>query len=59
MLRHVRLLVALQSEGRATFGAGFKQWLELGYCVRKGESAIRFMAKRVLLDRMRRCDLPR
>jgi hypothetical protein len=43
-----QLLVALQSDGRATFVAGFKQWLALGYCVRKGERAIRVMAKRAL-----------
>jgi hypothetical protein len=28
----------------ATFVAGFKAWLELGYCVRKGEHAIRIFA---------------
>jgi hypothetical protein len=37
-------LVALQSDGRATFVAGFKQWLALGYCVKRGSRAIRIMA---------------
>jgi antirestriction protein ArdC len=39
-----QLLVALQSEGRATFVAGFKQWLRLGYRVKKGERALRILA---------------
>jgi N-terminal domain of anti-restriction factor ArdC len=39
-----QLLVAMQSEGRARFVAGFKQWLRLGYCVKKGERALRIMA---------------
>ena len=39
-----QLLVALQSDGRATFVAGFKQWLALGYCVKCGSRAIRIMA---------------
>lgn len=39
-----QLLVALQSQGRATFVAGFKQWLALGYCVRRGSRALRIMA---------------
>jgi hypothetical protein len=39
-----QLLVALQSGGRATFVAGFKQWLAMGYCVKRGERAIRIMA---------------
>jgi len=38
-----QLLVALSSP-QATFVAGFKAWLELGYCVRKGEKAIRIIA---------------
>jgi hypothetical protein len=29
----------------ATFVAGFKAWLELGYCVRKGQRAIRIFAR--------------
>jgi hypothetical protein len=48
-----QLLVALQSGGRATFVAGFKQWLAVGYCVKRGERAIRIMAKRALLHLMR------
>jgi hypothetical protein len=38
------MLVALQSDGRATFGAGLKQWLALGYCVKRGSRALRIMA---------------
>lgn len=39
-----QLLVALQSQGRAAFVAGFKQWLELGYYVKRGSRGIRIMA---------------
>jgi len=38
-----QLLVALSCPD-ATFVAGFKAWLKLGYCVRRGESAIRIVA---------------
>lgn len=38
-----QLLVALSCPD-ATFVAGFKAWLALGYCVRKGERAIRIVA---------------
>lgn len=38
-----QLLVALSCP-EATFVAGFKAWLSLGYCVRKGERAIRIIA---------------
>jgi hypothetical protein len=38
-----QLLVAL-ARPDATFVAGFKAWLKLGYCVRKGEKAIRIIA---------------
>jgi hypothetical protein len=38
-----QLLVALSCPD-ATFVAGFKAWLELGYCVRTGEKAIRIVA---------------
>lgn len=48
-----QLLVALQSEGRATFVAGFKQWLALGYCVKKGERALRVMAPMTIKERDR------
>jgi hypothetical protein len=46
-----QLLVASQSQGRATFVAGFKQWLELGYCVRKGERAIWILAPVTVKER--------
>ena len=39
-----QLLIALQTGGTATFVAGFKAWLKLGYAVRKGERAIRIFA---------------
>jgi antirestriction factor ArdC-like protein len=42
-----QLLVALSCPD-ATFVAGFQAWLKLGYCVRKGEKAIRIVAKRAL-----------
>jgi antirestriction protein ArdC len=38
-----QLLIALQKPD-ATHVAGFKAWLNLGYCVRKGEKAIRIYA---------------
>jgi antirestriction protein ArdC len=38
-----QLLVALSCPD-AMFVAGFKSWLKLGYCVRKGEKAIRIVA---------------
>ena len=38
-----QLLVAL-AQPDASFVAGFKAWLDLGYCVRKGEKAIRIIA---------------
>lgn len=39
-----QLLIALQTGGTASFVAGFRAWLELGYAVRKGEKAIRILA---------------
>jgi hypothetical protein len=48
-----QLLVALQSQGRATFVAGFKQWLRLGYCVNKGERALRILAPMTVKERER------
>jgi hypothetical protein len=39
-----QLLIALQTDGTATFVAGFRAWLKLGYAVRKGERAIRILA---------------
>jgi hypothetical protein len=44
------LLIALACP-QATFVAGFRAWLELGYCVRKGERAIRIMAPMAIKDR--------
>lgn len=38
-----QLMIALQCP-EATRVAGFRKWLELGYCVRKGEKAIRIWA---------------
>ena len=38
-----QLLVALAMPD-ATFVAGFRAWINLGYCVRKGEKAIRIIA---------------
>jgi hypothetical protein len=38
-----QLLVALATPD-ASFVAGFRAWLKLGYCVRKGEKAIRIIA---------------
>jgi hypothetical protein len=37
-------LLIVMARPDATFVAGFRAWLELGYCVRKGERAIRIMA---------------
>jgi N-terminal domain of anti-restriction factor ArdC len=48
-----QLLVALQSGGRATFVAGFKQWLALGYCVTTGQRALRVMAPMTVKERDR------
>lgn len=45
-----QLLVALSCP-EATFVAGFKAWLALGYCVRKGETAIRIIAPMPIKDR--------
>src|SRR4051794_35002032 len=45
-----QLLIALACP-EATFVAGFRAWLELGYCVCKGERAIRIMAPMPVKDR--------
>src|SRR3954452_154320 len=45
-----QLLIALACP-QATFVAGFRAWLELGYCVRRGERAIRIMAPMPVKDR--------
>jgi hypothetical protein len=47
-----QLLVAL-ARPDATFVAGFKAWLQLGYCVRKGEKAIRIIAPMPITQRDR------
>jgi hypothetical protein len=45
-----QLLVALSCPD-ATFVAGFKAWLALGYCARKGETAIRIIAPMPIKNR--------
>jgi antirestriction protein ArdC len=40
---HNQLMIAMQCP-EATRVAGFRKWLEIGYCVRKGEHAIRIWA---------------
>jgi hypothetical protein len=40
----VNLLLVVLAPPDATFVAGFKAWLRLGYCVKKGERAIRIIA---------------
>jgi hypothetical protein len=47
-----QLLVAL-SRPDASFVAGFKAWRDLGYCVRKGEKAIRIIAPMPIKERER------
>jgi N-terminal domain of anti-restriction factor ArdC len=47
---HNQLLVALQTNGKATFVAGFRAWLELGYRVNRGEKAIRILAPMTIKD---------
>lgn len=47
-----QLLVAL-ARPDATFVAGFKAWLRLGYCVKKHERAVRIVAPMPLKDRDR------
>ena len=50
------LCLILLSRPDASFVAGFKAWLELGYCVRKGERAIRIFAPMPVRLRDRRGD---
>ncbi len=45
-----QLLIAF-TKPEATFVAGFKAWLDLGYCVRKGEKAIRIFAPIMVKER--------
>jgi antirestriction protein ArdC len=40
---HNQLMIAMQL-GHATRVTGFRRWLDIGYCVRKGEHAIRIWA---------------
>jgi hypothetical protein len=42
------LLLILLAKPNASFVVGFKAWLDLGYCVRRGEHGIRIFAKRAL-----------
>jgi N-terminal domain of anti-restriction factor ArdC len=51
-----QLLVALSCPD-ATFVAGFRAWLKLGYCVRKGEKAIRIVAPMPIKQRETRLPL--
>ncbi len=46
-----QLLIALQTGGTATFVAGFRAWLKLGYAVRKGEKAIYIFAPMAIKQR--------
>ncbi|MCA1683078.1 MAG: ArdC family protein [Actinobacteria bacterium] len=48
-----QLLVAL-ARPDASFVAGFKAWLKLGYCVKKGERAIRIIAPMPIKERDRK-----
>ncbi len=50
------LLIAQQAHARGiepTYVAGFKAWLRLGRCVRKGERGLRIWANRALLRLVR------
>ena len=42
--RALRCPIALQTGGTATFVAGFRAWLNLGYAVDRGQKAIRILA---------------
>ena len=51
-------LIAIDCHARGitpTYVAGFRAFLDLNRCVRKGEQAIRILAKRALLRLMRTC----
>jgi hypothetical protein len=45
------LCLIVLANPHASFVAGFKAWLELGYCVRKGERAIRIFAPMPIRER--------
>jgi hypothetical protein len=47
------ILLILSQHETATRVAGFQAWLQLGWCVRKGEHGIKIWAKRAILHRMR------
>jgi N-terminal domain of anti-restriction factor ArdC len=47
-----QLLIAMQKP-EATRVAGFRAWLKLGYCVRKGESALRIWCDGAILHAKR------
>ena len=52
------LCLILLANPEASFVAGFKAWLELGYCVRKGERGIRIFAPIKLRKRDEQADEP-
>jgi hypothetical protein len=53
---HNQLLIAHQRSD-AAYVCGFRAWIELGYCVRKGECAIRILApQKVLHDDAADCE---
>ncbi len=57
-----QLLIAIDCHARGitpTYVAGFRAFLNLNRCVRKGENAIRILAKRALSHLMRACDADR
>jgi len=39
-----QLLIALQTQGEATYVCGFRAWQQLGYAPRKGSKALRILA---------------
>jgi hypothetical protein len=45
------LCLIVLANPHASFVAGFKAWLDLGYCVRKGERAIRIFAPMPIRER--------
>lgn len=45
------MLILLQTQGQATYVAGYKRWQELGRQVRKGEKSIRILAPVIIKDK--------
>ncbi len=43
-----QLLIALQTQGEATYVCGFRAWQQLGYTPRKGSKALRILAPRTV-----------